>query len=102
MAHFGREGFRGDREGIAIYARPDGTGYVICTDQIPGSSRYHIFRREGEPKPVKVVSGGADETDGIEATASALGPRFPGGLLVAMNSRGRNFLLYRWEDLKIP
>ena len=51
---------------------------------------------------MKVVSGGADETDGIEATASALGRRFPGGLLVAMNSRGRNFLLYRWEALKIP
>jgi len=106
LAHFGREGFQGDREGIGIYARPDGTGYIICTEQIPGNSRYHVHRREGAPgrphdhsERVKVFSGGADETDGIEVTAAGLGPRFPNGLMAAMNSRGRNFLIYRWEDV---
>ncbi|MGH8246596.1 MAG: phytase, partial [Gammaproteobacteria bacterium] len=100
LAHFGRRGFKADREGIAIYGRPDGTGYVICTDQLPGNSEYRLFRREGKPgKPhdhselVAVIRAGADSTDGIEATSAALGPRFPNGLLVAMNSRGRNFLV---------
>jgi 3-phytase len=46
-----------------------------------------------------VVRGGADSTDGIEVTSAPLGSRFPHGLLVAMNSRGRNFLLFDWEPL---
>ncbi len=106
LAHFARTGFRADREGIAIYQRSDGTGYVVCTDQIAGNSEYHVFRREGEPgrphdhgQVLKIVRGGADSTDGLEVTSRPLGPSFPAGLMVAMNSRGRNFLLFRWEDV---
>lgn len=107
LAHFGRLGFSADREGIAIYAREDGTGYILCTDQLLRNSAYHIYPREGRPgqphdhSELKVVRGGADSTDGIEATSAALGPRFPNGLLVAMNSGGRNFLIYRWEHVAI-
>jgi 3-phytase len=106
LAHFGREGFRGDREGIAIYERNDGSGYIVCTDQIATNSEYHVYRREGEPgnphdhsKLLKVVRGFADTTDGLEVTSRALGSKFPMGLMVAMNNSGRNFLLYRWEDV---
>ena len=106
LAHFGKDSFSGDREGIAIYALADGTGYILCTDQLAGNSEYHIYRREGEPENphdhsllVKVVRGGADSTDGIALTSASLGAQFPKGLLVAMNSRGRNFLLYAWEDI---
>jgi 3-phytase len=70
-----------------------------------GNSEYHVYRREGEPgKPhdhsvlIKVFRGGADSTDGIEISSAALG-QFPNGLMVAMNSRGRNFLLYNWADI---
>jgi 3-phytase len=101
LAHFGKDGFKGDREGIAIYAKPDGTGYLVCTDQRPRNSEYRIYSREGRPgnphdhsEVVAVIRGGADSTDGIEITSAALGSRFPQGLLVAMNSSGRNFLLY--------
>ncbi len=107
LAHFGKDGFQADREGIAIYALPGGTGYIICTDQIEGGSSYHLFRREGSPSDphdhserVKIVRGGADATDGIEATSTALGPLFPRGLLAAMNSSGRNFLIYDWAEIK--
>ncbi len=106
LAHFGQAGFSADREGIAIYERDGQTGYVVCTDQIEGSSQYHIYRREGAPgKPhdhsetLKIVAGGADATDGLEITSAALGAQFPHGLMVAMNSKGRNFLIYRWEDV---
>jgi 3-phytase len=106
LAHFGRDGFRFDREGIAIYAKPDGTGYILCTDQTAGDSRYLIFRREGAPgnphdhgELVQVIRGGADSTDGIEVSSASLGPRFPEGLLVAMNSKDRNFLVYSWRDI---
>ncbi len=106
LAHFGKTGFSGDREGIAIYARGDGTGYVVCTDQLDGGSEYHIYAREGAPgRPhdhselLKIVRGGADATDGIEVTSAPLGPEFPRGILVAMNSGPRNFLIYRWQDI---
>jgi 3-phytase len=106
LAYFGRDGFTADREGIAIYAHPDGTGYILCTDQIAGNSQYRIYRREGKPgRPhdhselVKIVRGGADSTDGLEVTSRPLGPKFPRGALVAMNSSGRNFLIYSWDDI---
>jgi 3-phytase len=108
LAHFGRDGFRGDREGIAIYAREDGTGYILCTDQLPGNSEYRIYRREGgagnphdHTEVLKVVRGGADSTDGIEASSAHLGPGFPNGMLVVMNSGPKNFLVYRWEDVAL-
>jgi 3-phytase len=108
LAHFGQTGFEADREGIAIYARDDGSGYIVCTDQIAGNSKYRIYRREGEPgaphdhsRLLKIVRGGADSTDGLEITSRPLGPAFPAGLMVAMNSRGRNFLFFRWEDVAL-
>jgi 3-phytase len=106
LAHFGKDGFQSDREGIAIYALADGTGYLLCTDQIEGNSQYRIFRREGasgsphdHSELLKVVRGGADSTDGLEAVSASAGPSFPDGLMIAMNSGGRNFLIYRWQDI---
>src|SRR5207247_4028017 len=71
LAHFGRDGFKADREGIAIYARPDGTGYIVCTDQLSGNSEYRLYRREGEAgRPhdrsgvVAVWRGGSGSTEG--------------------------------------
>lgn len=106
LAHFGRSGFRANREGIGIYARPDGTGYVVCTDQLAGSSEYHLFKREGEASNphdhsavVKIVRGGADSTDGLEIISQPLGEKFPQGAMAAMNSKGKNFLVFSWRDL---
>jgi 3-phytase len=106
LAHFARDGFRGDREGIAIYVLPDGTGYIICTDQLDEDSEYHVYPREGAPgnphdhsREIAVLRGGADATDGIEISSSPLGPGLPSGALVAMNSEPRNFLVFRWQDL---
>jgi 3-phytase len=106
LAIFGKEGFQGDHEGIAIYAREDGTGYIICTDQTRSNSSYQVFRREGSKADphdhselLKVVRGGADSTDGLETTSAALGKRFPFGILVAMNSRPKNFLIFDWHDV---
>jgi 3-phytase len=106
LAHFGKEGFRGDREGIGLYILQRGKGYIVCTDQLSGNSEYHVYRREGESNHthdhsavIKVFRGGADSTDGIEISSATLGQQFPNGLMVAMNSKGRNFLLFNWEDI---
>jgi myo-inositol-hexaphosphate 3-phosphohydrolase len=46
-----------------------------------------------------VLRGGADATDGIEISSSALGSSLPHGVLIAMNSASRNFLVFRWQDV---
>jgi 3-phytase len=104
LAVFGLEGYRMDREGLAIYAKADGTGYLVSTDQIPGGSVFKAYRREGEPgaphEHIVVAEARtiADATDGIDVTSAPL-PGFPNGLLVAMNSETRAFALFAWERL---
>lgn len=104
LAVLGRDGYRGDREGLAIYAERGGKGFVVSTDQISGGSRLHLFSRHGGPRGphdhqlVGIVDTSSDETDGIDVTAAPL-PGFPRGMLVMMNSNPKNFLFYRWEDI---
>jgi 3-phytase len=106
LALFGTTGFEQDREGLGIYVLPDGKGYIVAVDQLPGESIFHVYRREGEPgRPhdhtamLLSFKGGADSTDGLDVTSAALGPDFPGGGVLAMNSAKRNFLFYRWGDV---
>ena len=94
------------REGIAILARDDGTGLIVCTDQIPGGSVLRVYRREGQPgRPhahdpaLASITTASDTTDGIDGTIASLGDRFPSGLLVMMNSAGRNYQLYDLRNL---
>jgi 3-phytase len=106
LAVFGRDGFKEQREGIAIVGNPDGTGLIIVVDQIARTSILRLFRREGQPgqphnhdPAVAVVETSADSTDGIEVTQTPLAGRFPRGLLAMMNSRGRSFQLYDLGEL---
>lgn len=104
LAAFGLRGFKGDREGVAIYAADEGRGFIIASDQINGGSQLRVFRREGsaanphEHAEVRSILTASDATDGLEVTSRPL-PGFPRGLLVMMNSKGKNFLLYSLESL---
>lgn len=92
--------FKGDQEGIALYAPPNGGGYLLCVEQIEGGSKLHIYPRLGkQTEPIAVVPIGADATDGLDACACNLGTPFEQGLVAAMNSKDRNFWLYRWHDI---
>ena len=106
LALFGQSGYLGDREGLAVYAVDERTGYLVSTDQVDGNSRYLLYRREGGPagphdhtQPVAVFEGPADSTDGIEVTGVGLNADLPLGILVAMNSGPRNFLVFAWPKL---
>jgi 3-phytase len=108
LALFGTTGYRREREGLGIYTLANGTGYIVSVDQQPGESVFHIFRREGEPgrphdhsEELMTFRGHADATDGLDVTSASLGPDFPSGLMVAMNSSGRNFRFYRWQDIAV-
>jgi 3-phytase len=106
LALFATTGYQQDREGLGIYAMPGGRGYLVSVDQLPGESVFHLYRREGEPgrphdhsRVVASFTGGADGTDGLEVSSAPLGADFPDGLLIAMNSTSRNFLMFRWSDI---
>jgi 3-phytase len=106
LALFGTTGYKGDREGLGIYTRPDGTGFIVSADQTPGDSVVHLYPREGDvgrphdhAREIGVFRVGADSTDGLDVTSTSLGPEFGRGLLVAMNSTSRNFLIVNWADL---
>jgi 3-phytase len=102
LALFGIEGFKEDREGIAIYEMNGGKGYITVSDQ--QANTFHFFKREGEPdnphehRLVTVLKLSTRGSDGSEATHVFLNERFPMGVLVAM-SEGRTFHYYSWEEL---
>lgn len=106
LALFGTTGYHGDREGLGLYTLADGKGYIVSVDQMAGESVFHVYKREGEPgrphdhsQELLTFTGGADSTDGLDVSSAAMGPAFPDGLMVAMNSSRRNFLLFRWRDI---
>nr|WKN40379.1 phytase [Tunicatimonas sp. TK19036] len=102
LALFATEGFTEDHEGISLYTLPDGTGYILISDQ--QANRFHFYTREGsEGDPhahqlVKIIETETRESDGSETVAIPLGPDYPHGLFVAM-SEGKTFQIYRWEDI---
>ncbi|MDO8541792.1 MAG: phytase [Opitutaceae bacterium] len=102
LAVFGTSGYASDHEGISIYKLNDGTGYILVSDQ--QANQFRIYKREGEPgRPhehtlLKTVRVSTLESDGSEVTSTALGPKFPNGLFVAM-SNGRVFHYYTWDDI---
>jgi 3-phytase len=103
LALFATTGVLEDHEGLAIFARDERSGYLLLSDQQAG--RLQVFTREGSPDDphahqlLAVIPVRASETDGLEVTARALGPRFPEGMLVMMSNRGA-FHYYDWRDVQ--
>ncbi len=92
-----------DVEGLTIYYKPEGVGYLIASSQ--GSNEYAVYRREGANDYVgnfRLIAGnGIDavgDTDGIDVTNFGLGPQFPAGMFVAQDS-DENFKLARWDAI---
>ena len=100
LAHFGKEGFKADHEGIAIYKTSATAGYILVSNQ--QANTFMVYPREG-------ANGEADnypllaeiptstiECDGADATNVNLGGKFPKGMFVAM-SNGMTFHFYDWN-----
>jgi myo-inositol-hexaphosphate 3-phosphohydrolase len=71
LAPFATNGYKQDREGLAIYSTGAGTGFIVSVDQLPDDSIVHLYKREGEP-----------------------------GRLIMMNSRAKNFLIADWRGIE--
>lgn len=103
---------KADMEGISVYRKPDGRGYLVVSSQ--GNDSYALFRREGDNAYVGSFVIGADgakgidgvsETDGLDVTSLAVGPDYPDGLLVVQDGRNvsppenQNFKLVSWRAI---
>ncbi len=104
-----------DVEGLAIVYGPDGGGYLLASSQ--GDSAFTVYRRHPPyefVKKFKVVTGpgadGCSRTDGIDALATNLGPRFPAGVFSCQDNRNeppgsqgnQDFKLVRLEKILDP
>ena len=81
-----------DVEGLTLYQRPGGGGYLVASMQ--GNFSYALFDRAGDNaylgsfKITDAAVDGVEETDGLEVVSAPL-PGYPGGLLVVQD--GFNF-----------
>lgn len=115
----GATGLAADLEGVAIWRGSGGRGFVVLSNQ--GADSYAVYRREaghafvGLFRIVDDAALGVDgtvETDGLDVTSRAAGPRYPDGLLVVQDGRNepagqrQNFKLVSWravaEALGLP
>lgn len=101
LAAFGQMDFTRDHEGLSIYPRADGTGYLLASDQ--QADQFNIYAREGtggnphEHKLLARVPLSTMESDGSDITAVSL-PGFANGLFVAM-STDKTFHYYSVQAL---
>lgn len=101
LAEFGKTDFTEDHEGISIYKRDDGTGYLLVSDQ--QADQFNVYAREGtggnpnEHRLLARIKLSTIESDGSDITSVDL-PGYKGGLFVAM-STDKTFHYYAVEDL---
>jgi 3-phytase len=96
-----------DIEGLAIYYRGDGGGYLLASSQ--GDDVFVVYERGGTNAYVTTFSvadgavDGVSHTDGLDVTSAALGAAFPDGLFVAQDDQNdggnQNFKLVSWGDI---
>ena len=101
---------KADVEGLALYSRKDGTGYLLASSQ--GSSTFAVYRREFDGakanQPVNHFTIGKGEgidavqaTDGIEAICADLGDGFREGIFIAHDGEGEsNYKLVPWSAIQ--
>ena len=99
-----------DVEGITIYRRPGGEGYVIVSSQ--GDDAYAVYRRRppneylGRFRIIDGVVDGVTSTDGLDATSQPFPAPFADGLLVVQDDRNtapsdaQNFKLVPWSEVR--
>lgn len=97
---FGRDTYQGDREGLAVI-KFDKSKWLLSSDQIEGGSKLFVWDIGGRlPRRAAIIPTPADSTDGLEATTANLGTEFPEGILVMMNSKDKNFMIFDLREVK--
>lgn len=98
-----------DIEGLSIYDGTEGR-YLVASSQ--GIHKAALFDLTQDVPPCIGMVGikadivdGVTETDGLDVTATPLGPRFPEGMIVMMDDQNEmfttNFKLISWADVRM-
>ncbi|MBU6220639.1 MAG: phytase [Bacteroidetes bacterium] len=101
LALFARKKVKEDHEGLSIFKNPDGTGFILLSDQ--QANQFNVYPREGlKDNPhkhglIKKILASSIESDGSEVLHLPLNNTFKKGIFVAMSTDG-TFQYYRWED----
>lgn len=102
LAVFGQNEFKDDNEGISIYKKSGGTGYILVSNQADHS--FNIYFRSGEKnnkhnhRLIKNIKVSARNSDGSDITSVSL-PGFKQGLFVVM-SDNRTYHYYSWSQIQ--
>lgn len=102
LAVFAQTGVTGDHEGLSIYKKENGEGFIVLSDQ--QANKFRIFTRNGtktnpnDHQLIRVVKAQTQESDGSEILNMPFGSKFPRGLFVAM-SMDKTFQYYNADDI---
>lgn len=103
---------KADFEGVTLYDKGNGKGYIILSSQ--GNNSYAIFDRETNAYlgSFNIADGkeidGTYDTDGIDVTSVAFNETYPKGFFIAQdgaNTKGKdslnqNFKLVNWKSIE--
>ncbi|MDP3492529.1 MAG: phytase [Hyphomonadaceae bacterium] len=105
-------GLVADVEGLSLYLKPDGAGYLVASAQ--GANRYVIYDRKPPHAALGVIKigpsadgkvDGTSTTDGLDVSSAAL-PGFPSGILVVQDDANpvseidQNFKIVDWREVE--
>ena len=90
LALFARKKVKEDHEGLSIFKNPDGTGFILLSDQ--QANQFNVYPREGQKDNqhkhglIKKIHANSIESDGSEVLHLPLNNKFKKGIFVAMSS----------------
>ncbi len=102
LAIFGQNQFKEDNEGISIYKKPDGKGYLLVSNQSDNS--FNVYSREGaidnphKHELLKKIKVSSRNSDGSDISSISL-PGFKNGLFVVM-SDDKTYHYYSWGQIQ--
>lgn len=100
-----------DIEGLSLYLKEDGKGYLIAS--IQGNNSYAVFKREQGNEYITSFNigsnkiDGVEETDGIDLCSASLGSEYPNGIMVVQDGfnyddtikQPQNFKLIAFDEI---
>jgi myo-inositol-hexaphosphate 3-phosphohydrolase len=86
-----------DVEGLAIYHKDDGTGFLIASSQ--GEDAFEFYDTTTNAWRGTLALDGVTHTDGIDATNANLGGAYSGGLFITQVNDSNKFALTSWSDI---